>query len=172
MLFRLGALFSRRLMARFPAGPLYVVALAGLYVAPILLPIASGPRPLALAVVVTGLLLSYLGSGLSNVIQLSLRQTHTPAALMGRMSAAFRTLLFGGGALGGLAAGLLAQAVGDHTALWITTAWSAAMVIPIAASPARHLTTPTLHTATPPDAAHTSDTSDTSDTLGTRGDAS
>ncbi len=138
----LGAVFSRPLMERFQPGPLYVVALTGLYGAPILLPLASGPRPVVLAVLVTGLLLSYLGSGLSNVIQLSLRQTHTPATLMGRMSAAFRTLLFGGGAVGGLAAGLLAQAVGDHRALWITAAGSAAMVVPIALSPVRRLRNP------------------------------
>ncbi|PZS34197.1 MAG: MFS transporter [Pseudonocardiales bacterium] len=131
----LGALLSKRLMRRCPVGPLYGCALACLYAAPLLIPLAGGPRPLIIALFILSLVLSYFGSGLSNVIQLSLRQTCTPTSMMGRMSAAFRTLLFGGGALGGLCAGLLGGALGLHAALVLVTVCSAAMLVPIALSP-------------------------------------
>jgi MFS family permease len=129
-----GALASSRLLARYPVGPLYGVALAALYAGPLLLPLAAGPRPVVVGLFMLSLVLSYGGSGLSNVIQLSLRQTCTPPHLMGRMTAAFRTLLFGGGALGGLCAGLIGGAVGPRAGLAVVTAGSAAMVVPIVLS--------------------------------------
>jgi len=55
--------------------------------------------------------------------------------MMGRMTAVFRTLLFGGGALGGLTAGLLSDAVDPRTALAIAATASAAVVIALVASP-------------------------------------
>ncbi|MEV1172612.1 MFS transporter [Nonomuraea sp. NPDC049784] len=80
--------------------------------------------------------LSLLGTG---VIIVSLRQTVTPPSMMGRMTALFRTLLFGGGALGGLSAGLLAGAIGAHAALTIAAAASAAVIIGLFASPVSRL---------------------------------
>lgn len=66
---------------------------------------------------------------------LSLRQALTPPSLMGRMNAAFRTLLFGGGALGGLLGGYFAGVVGIHQALIVAAIASASMLIPLAVSP-------------------------------------
>ncbi|WP_404954744.1 hypothetical protein [Streptomyces sp. 147326] len=55
---------------------------------------------------------TYLGLGVAGVIVVSLRQASTPQSMTGRMTAALRTLLFGGGALGGLFAGLLSGRIG------------------------------------------------------------
>lgn len=130
-----GALISKALIRRFRFGVLYGVALAGIYAAPVLIPLAGGSRPVVIGIFMLSLVISYFGGGLSNVMQISMRQTCTPQTLMGRMNAAFRTLLFGGGALGGLCAGLIGGAIGLHAALTVVAFCSAAMVVPIAMSP-------------------------------------
>ena len=55
------------------------------------------------------------------------------------MTACFRMLLFGGGALGGLAAGLLAGGIGDRNALAVAAVFSAAVVIALVLSPVSRL---------------------------------
>ncbi|MEW1612893.1 MULTISPECIES: MFS transporter [unclassified Streptomyces] len=131
----LGALGSAAIIRRFPTGLVYGVALTGIYAGPLLLIVAGGPRPVMIATFILSLLISYFGSGLSNVVQLTLRQTLTEQSLMGRMNAAFRTLLFGGGALGGLCGGLLGGALGLRNGLVVLALCSAAMVIPLLMSP-------------------------------------
>jgi MFS family permease len=130
-----GALASKALMRRYRFGVVYGLALAGIYAGPLLIPLAGGSRPLVIGMFILSLLISYFGSGLSNVMQISLRQTCTPQSLMGRMNAAFRTLLFGGGALGGLAAGLIGGVMGLRAGLVLVAVCSAAMLVPIALSP-------------------------------------
>jgi MFS family permease len=129
-----GALISPRLIRRYPVGPLYGVALAFIYAGPLLIPVAGGSRPALIGMFMLSFLISYFGGGLSNVIQISLRQTCTPPSLMGRMTAAFRTLLFGGAALGGLCAGLIGGAMGLHAGLTVVAICSAAMLVPIVMS--------------------------------------
>jgi MFS family permease len=131
----LGALVSKRLMRRHRWGVLYGLALGGLYAAPLLLPFAGGSRPVLIGLFMLSLVISYFGSGLSNVMQITLRQTCTPQSLMGRMNAAFRTLLFGGGSLGGLCAGLIGGALGLRDGLILVVIASAGMLVPIALSP-------------------------------------
>lgn len=129
-----GALLSKALIRRYRIGMVYGLSLAAIYAGPVLLPLAAGPRPVLISMFVLSLLISYLGAGMSNVVQLSLRQTCTPPSLMGRMNAAFRTLLFGGGALGGLSAGLTGGALGLRAGLTLVALCSAGMLVPIAMS--------------------------------------
>lgn len=131
----LGALGSAAIIRRYPTGLIYGVALTGIYAGPLLLIFAGGPRPLMIGTFILSLLISYFGSGLSNIVQLTLRQTLTPQSLMGRMNAAFRTLLFGGGALGGLCGGLLGGTLGLRNGLVVLVICSAAMVVPLLLSP-------------------------------------
>jgi predicted MFS family arabinose efflux permease len=131
----LGALVSKALIRRYRFGVVYGLALSGIYASPLLLPVAGGSRPVLIGMFMLSLVIAYFGGGLSNVMQLSLRQTCTPQALMGRMNAAFRTLLFGGGALGGLCAGLIGGAVGLRAGLTLVAICSAGMLVPIALSP-------------------------------------
>lgn len=130
-----GAFVSKTVMRRYRFGLIYGLALAGIYASPLLLPIATGPKPVVIGVFMLSLVLSYLGGGLSNVMQITLRQTCTPPVLMGRMNAAFRTLLFGGGALGGLCAGFIGGAIGLRAGLTLVAVCSALMLVPIAMSP-------------------------------------
>lgn len=113
----LGALISRRVVARFPLGRVYLVAQSALLLGPSLIALAAGPRPVVIALCVFSFFTTYLGLGVAGVVIVSLRQAMTPQSMMGRMTAAFRTLLFGGGALGGLCAGLLAGRIGAEGAL-------------------------------------------------------
>lgn len=129
-----GALLSKAVMRRFRFGPAYGVALAGVYASPLLLLLAAGPHPVVIGVFILSFVISDVGGGLSNVMQLTLRQTCTPASLMGRMSAAFRTLLFGGAAVGGLCAGLIGGGLGLRTGLTVVAIGSAAMLVPLALS--------------------------------------
>jgi MFS family permease len=82
---------------------------------------------------------TYLGLGIAGVIIVSVRQTLTPQSMMGRMTASFRTLLFGGGALGGLFAGLLADAIGARSALVVAAIASAFVVVGLIISPVSRL---------------------------------
>lgn len=135
----LGAALSRRVLARFRFGRVYAVSMAAMFAGPVLIPLAAGPRIAQLAIFVGAFFVSYLGLGVANIVVISVRQTATPAPLMGRMTAAFRTLLFGGGALGGLAGGFVAGALGTHEALTVAGIGSLLMLIPVALSPVSRL---------------------------------
>ncbi|APU15453.1 MFS transporter [Actinoalloteichus fjordicus] len=137
----IGAVVSRRVVARFPIGPTYFVAQSGLLLGPLLIVLAAGPRPVMIAMFIASFFTTYLGLGIAGVIIVALRQTLTPQSMMGRMTACFRTLLFGGGALGGLVAGLLAEAVGARNALIVAAIGSAAVVIGLILSPVSRLRT-------------------------------
>jgi MFS family permease len=135
----IGAAISRKVIKRFPLGRVYLVAQSVLLLGPVLIVVAAGPRPLMVGMFTLSFFLTYLGLGVAGVIIVSLRQTATPQSMMGRMTACFRTLLFGGGALGGLSAGALAGGLGAWNALAVAAAGSAAVVIGLLASPVSRL---------------------------------
>ncbi|GAA0917648.1 MFS transporter [Nonomuraea longicatena] len=131
----IGALLSGRILRRFPLGRVYLVAQSALLLGPTLIVAATGPAPVMVGMFVASFFVTYLGLGVAGVIIVSLRQAATPQSMMGRMTAVFRTLLFGGGALGGLAAGLLAGWLGAYGALTVAAAGSAAVVGALFLSP-------------------------------------
>lgn len=134
-----GSLIAGRVVRRFRLGSVYRVSVASVFLSPVLIPLAGGPAALAAVLFTGSFFLVYLGLSVSNIIIISLRQTVTPHALMGRMNAAMRTLMFGGGSIGGPAAGLLAGVIGLHEALWVIAIGSAAMLVPILLSPVGRL---------------------------------
>lgn len=135
----IGGLISRALTQRFRLGLLYATSMIAVFVGPLLIPFASGSTPILMTLFIVSFFVSYIGLGVANVIVISLRQTCTPSSLMARMNAAFRTVLFGGGSLGGLAAGLIAGGIGLHPGLIALAIASAAMVVPVALSPVSRL---------------------------------
>lgn len=138
----LGAVLSRRVIRRFRIGRVYLVSMAALLLGPTVLVLAGGPRPLLLGLFVSSFFITYLGLGVANVVVITLRQTTTPQALMGRMTASFRMVLFGGGALGGLCAGLLSAALGARGALGVVATASALAVVGLLVSPVSRLPAP------------------------------
>ncbi|MFJ6217103.1 MFS transporter [Streptomyces sp. NPDC092296] len=135
----IGAVLSSRVIARFPLGPTYFVCQTALLLGPVVIVLAGGPKPVMAALVTLSFFITYLGLGVANVIIVSLRQVTTPQSMMSRMTACFRTLLFGGGALGGLTAGLLSDAVGARNALIVAAVFSAAVVVALMLSPVSRL---------------------------------
>jgi len=135
----IGAVISRNVIRRFRLGSVYFVAQTALLLGPMLIVLAAGPRPVMVAMFVASFFTTYLGLGVAGVIIVSLRQTSTPPSMMGRMTAVFRMLLFGGGALGGLFAGLLAGKIGAKDALIVAAIGSATVVLGLIASPVRRL---------------------------------
>lgn len=135
----IGAVISRKVIRRCPLGVVYLVAQSALLLGPALIALAAGPSALMVGMFTASFFISYLGLGIAGVIIVSLRQTITPQSMMGRMTAVFRTLLFGGGALGGLFAGLLAGQIGARGALIVAAIGSAAVVVALAVSPVSRL---------------------------------
>lgn len=137
----IGAVISGRVIRRFPLGRVYLVAQSALLLGPTLIVTATGPRPVMIGMFVLSFFITYLGLGVAGVVIVSLRQAGTPQSMMGRMTAVFRMLLFGGGSLGGLSAGLLAGQLGPRGALTVAAIGSATVVIGLVVSPVSRLRT-------------------------------
>jgi MFS family permease len=135
----LGAMVSRKAMARFPTGPLYFVAQSALLLGPMVIVVAGGPKAVVVGLMIVSFFTTYFGLGIANVIIVSLRTTTTPQSMMSRMTACFRTLLFGGGALGGLTAGLLTGGIGEKNALIVAAVFSASVIVLLILSPVTRL---------------------------------
>ncbi|WKX71712.1 MFS transporter [Streptomyces sp. XD-27] len=135
----IGAAISRKVIRRFRLGLVYLIAQSALLIGPMLIVLATGPRPVMVGMFVLSFFTTYLGLGVAGVIIVSLRQASTPQSMMGRMTAVFRTLLFGGGALGGLSAGLLSGRIGAQDALTVAAIGSAAVLIALVLSPVSRL---------------------------------
>lgn len=136
----LGAGAAGRILRRFPLGRVYAVAQTGLLLGPWLIVLGSSGGAAGTTVLsVVSFFVTYLGLGVAGVIIVSLRQASTPEPLMARMTAVFRTLLFGGGALGGLAAGFLTGNLGGLWALATIAIGSTAVAVVVWLSPVRRV---------------------------------
>ncbi|MEV7616982.1 MFS transporter [Streptomyces sp. NPDC089799] len=135
----IGAAISRKVIRRFRLGLVYLVAQSALLIGPTLIVLAAGSRPVMVGMFVLSFFTTYLGLGVAGVVIVSLRQVSTPQPMMGRMTAVFRTLLFGGGALGGLFAGLLSGWIGARGALTVAAIGSASVLIALVRSPVSRL---------------------------------
>jgi MFS family permease len=130
-----GSVVAARVSARMRFGPAVtlgcVVACAG----PILLPLVTGPLWLAAALAVAAFFLLGFGSGVANVLNVSLRQTVTPDRSLGRMNASMRLALYGAIPLGALAGGFLGGAIGLRPTLLVAGVGFFVALLPIVLSP-------------------------------------
>ena len=99
-----------------------------------LLPFASG-FPFPLLVLVPAQLCMGFALTAYSINQISLRQALTPDALLGRVNATRRVLVFGMIPLGALAGGALGEAFGLHTALVVAAVAALAAFAYAALSP-------------------------------------
>ncbi len=144
----LGGLISQRLLSRWRLGHVYAGGLIMAFVPSLLLPAASGPAWVANALYTAAWFLGFVGLSIVNILIMSLRQTVTPSAMMGRMNAAVRAVMFGLGALGGPVAGGIAAQIGVRDALWVSTSASALFALSAVISPVSRLRTMPLAAAT------------------------
>jgi len=113
------ALLAPKVAARLGYGR--AIFLAGLLTnAPMLLvPAIDGPQWRLVAGWTGAMALIGLGTGVLNVLLLTLRARLTPDALLGRVGATSRQLVFAGIPVGALLGGVRVGAVGARTRLWI-----------------------------------------------------
>ena len=88
---------------------------------------------------VLGLTTSGFATVVYNITQISLRQAITPARLQGRMNAAMRWVVWGTIPLGSIVGGLVAQASGMRSALWVGAAGSLLAILPVALGSVRRV---------------------------------
>lgn len=104
----------------------------------------AGTVPLPLATHATavpmmggGLFVVYLGVVAFNIGQISLRQAVTPERLQGRMNSTMRVVVWGITPVGAFLAGIVGEAFGLRTVMWLAVAINALSVVPLIASAVR-----------------------------------
>jgi MFS family permease len=135
----LGAAVAPRLLKRWAFGRVYVTAVLAMLASRFLLPAASGPDAVAVAIAVVAFAVTNATMAAANVLGISLRQTVTPKPLMARMNAVMRTMTFGLGSFGAIAGGWVAERTGPRTALWCAAVGSVVTVLPLCFSSIRRL---------------------------------
>ncbi|APU14615.1 MULTISPECIES: MFS transporter [Actinoalloteichus] len=113
-----GSLVAARLADRVVPQRLATVGFAGVAATTALLPLASGPLPLAMAVAAFGLGLPIFCGAVANVGMVGFAGRELGEEVLGRFSASFQlvgTLAF---ILGSVAAGLLSEIIGIRPTLW------------------------------------------------------
>ncbi|HET9689803.1 MAG TPA: MFS transporter [Acidimicrobiales bacterium] len=128
-----GAVTAAPLARRLGVGRTILASSVCFGVGGVLAPLAT--RADVVGVVVAGQLLASFGAVAYNVNQVSLRQTLCPPALLGRMNASVRTVVWGVMPLGALAGGVLGSTVGLRPALWVAAAGGLTAVGWVATSP-------------------------------------
>lgn len=132
----LGALLARRVAQRFGLGRAIVLGTFLGTVGGLFVPLV-GIVGLGLPLVVVGRVLTGLGASLYSVNQLSLRQLLTLPALLGRVNAARRFLVFGTAPLGAAVGGLFGSAIGLRPTLLVGTVGFVAALLLVLCSPVR-----------------------------------
>jgi MFS family permease len=116
----IGALVAPAVGRRFGMGPTFMVGTV-LFTAPLLLfPLAGGPRPLLLGLLIAGEFLSGIGVMLLDIQGASIQLLLTPEEMRARQLATFKFVNYGVRPIGALAGGLLAEAIGLREALFVT----------------------------------------------------
>ena len=117
--FMLGAVTANRFPGWIGLGPTISLSIAvsgaGLW----LIPLADGPRPVTIGILVLAQFVFSAGSAVYNINQVSLRQTITPDHMLGRMTATMRFLIWGVLPLGNLAGGALGELIGLRATLFV-----------------------------------------------------
>lgn len=135
----IGSATATAVARRTRLGPLIVGALAVSTLPMVLVPAITGePGVLAIAFMAIFFVVR-CGSGVWNVLSLSIRQAVTSNEIRGRMNASMRLLLYGAASLGGLAAGGIGTSLGLRPALWVAAAGFLVSMVPTFLSPVAKL---------------------------------
>ncbi|MGI5216101.1 MFS transporter [Plantactinospora sp. CA-290183] len=118
----LGAVLTGRLVRRFGIGRAVLISFV-LFPAPLLLvPLASGPTPVLLGLLVASEFVSGLGVMMMDITVGSVQTAATPEALLARVTGAKRTVNYGIRPIGALLGGTLGATLGVRPTLWIAAA--------------------------------------------------
>lgn len=115
-----GAVGASRLKERLGLGRAVIAELVLCCAAPVLVPLAPGAGPLSYTLYVVAFACCGIGSTMSTIHVVSLRQVITPAHLLGRVNAGCRFIAWGPLPLGALIGGYLGDAIGLRPTLYVT----------------------------------------------------
>lgn len=115
----LGSFVAPRVVDRLGFGPAFLWGTALACAAPILVPLADGPRLVMTAMLIGAYFFSGIGVTISVIGSISLRQGITPNEILGRMNASMRLATYAAVPIGSLAAGFLGAVVGLRLALLV-----------------------------------------------------
>jgi MFS family permease len=130
-----GAFAVGPLRARLGVGRLLVGTAALFTAGTALLPLAT--HATALPMMGGGLFVVYLGVVAFNIGQISLRQAVTPERMQGRMNSTMRVVVWGITPVGAFLAGIVGEAFGLRTVMWLAVIINALSVVPLIASAVR-----------------------------------
>jgi MFS family permease len=133
----IGSLLTPRIAARFGQGPTIwisvLVAAPTSFVAPFL------HRDWTLVLLAAAQILFWATTVVYNITQVSFRQGLCPPALLGRMNATMRFLVWGTMPLGGLVGGVLGSTIGVRPTLLVAAIGSSLCFLPVFLSPLRSM---------------------------------
>lgn len=131
----LGAFVARKISAAVGQGPALWLSVGVAAPSSALMPLANNDWTLWVAA--AGGIFVALGVVVYNVTQVSFRQSMTPDALLGRMNASVRFIVFGTMPLGAFISGILGANIGVEATLWVGVAGLTLATLPILLSPLR-----------------------------------
>ncbi len=134
-----GAMLAGRVAGRVGVGPAIIGGWLFESAARLAIPLAFGPTALVIAILGIARGVEGATGTIANIHQWSLRQTVTPDALQGRVTAGHRFLVYGAAAIGALAGGALGTGLGLRPALIVCALGAIAARLPSIWSPLRTL---------------------------------
>ncbi|MCW3816380.1 MFS transporter [Micromonospora sp. DR5-3] len=117
-----GSVVAGRMERRWGTARTLVVAIGFASCSPVLVPLASGPQLVAVALIVLSFNAYGLGLTVFNVHNISQRQARTDPSALGRVTAAFSTIALGALPVGAVVGGLLGDLLGVRPALAVVAA--------------------------------------------------
>ncbi len=118
----LGAMLTKRLAAWLGVGRVYTISCL-VFTAPLaLVPLAAGPRPVILAMLMTAEFIAGFGVMTLDISIGSIFSAVIPNDLRSRVSGAFQAVNYGTRPLGALTGGLLGTLIGPRATLWVAAA--------------------------------------------------
>jgi MFS family permease len=134
-----GAALARPMSRRFGIGWTILIAVTVGSFPGILVPLAPKGAPVPFLLV--PLLCFGFGAVTYNIAQVSMRQAITPHALLGRMNATMRFIVWGVIPIGGFIGGVLGKSIGLRPTIWIGVVGSSLAVVPVALTKVRSVRT-------------------------------
>lgn len=135
----LGSVLAAPIARRYGIGPTMIIGFATAGAANLVLPLAFGPQPVMIGMIMVASFGSGLGQPLYNVNQSALRQAVVRPELQGRATATLSVLVGCAAPLGAFLGGLVAGAIGTRTLLIMAAAGTVLAGLWLICSPVRRL---------------------------------
>jgi MFS family permease len=148
----IGSLLPTRLGNRFGMGRTIAGSVVVATLAPVLVPLAAGPRPVMIGTLVASFFIGGASSIICSIHVVSLRQAITPDRMQGRMNASYKFLTWGIVPVGALLGGFLGETIGLRATLFVAAGTFVVAALFILLSPVPGMRSlPTVETPTEPE---------------------